>query len=98
MYAINPNFCTVYIACKHTTFQKFYKHEGFLFHGNQLCVLACSIRKLLMYESHSGLMAHIVCIRLWTYYWNIFISHTCLGCRKSLFTLHLITYEEEKIS
>ncbi|XP_016191799.1 uncharacterized protein LOC107632644 [Arachis ipaensis] len=35
------------------------RHDGFLFRGNRICVPTCSIRELLVLESHSGgLMGH----------------------------------------
>ncbi|XP_072076494.1 uncharacterized protein [Arachis hypogaea] len=35
------------------------RHEGFLFRGNRICVPACSMRDLLVLESHNGgLMGH----------------------------------------
>ena len=59
MYATDPDFGNVYIACEHPSFQKIYRHEGFLFRGSQICVPACSLRELFVHESHSGgLMGH----------------------------------------
>ena len=38
---------------------KFFRHEGFLFRENKLCVSICSLRELLVTESHDeGLMGH----------------------------------------
>ena len=40
-------------------FDDFYLHKGFLFKPNKLCILDSSLRKLLLQESHSGvLMGH----------------------------------------
>ena len=59
LYATDSDFSDVYAACEHGAFNKFYRHEGFLFRGNRICVPICSIRELLVRESHSGgLMGH----------------------------------------
>lgn len=59
MYSIDFDFCNVYATCEHVVFDKFYKHERFLFHGRQLCVPTYSLRKLLVHESYSrGLIGH----------------------------------------
>ncbi|KAF7814914.1 Transposon Ty3-G Gag-Pol polyprotein [Senna tora] len=54
MYAIDADFSDIYAACEKSTFNKFYRHEGFLFCGNRICVPICSVRELLVRESHSG--------------------------------------------
>ena len=59
MYANDVDFANVYMACDKTTFEKFYKHDGYLFRGNKLCVPNCSMRELLVREAHGGgLMGH----------------------------------------
>ena len=59
MYANDVDFVDVYMACDKTTFEKFYKHDGYLFRGNKLCVPNCSMRELLVHEAHGGeLMGH----------------------------------------
>ena len=59
MYAHDAEFGKIYEACEIGTFNKYYRHEGFLFKGKQLCIPACSIEELLVRESHSeGLMGH----------------------------------------
>ncbi|KAF7841818.1 Transposon Ty3-G Gag-Pol polyprotein [Senna tora] len=54
MYAIDADFFDIYAACEKGAFNKFYRHEGFLFRGNRICVPICSVRELLVRESHSG--------------------------------------------
>jgi hypothetical protein len=55
----DSDFGTVHIACEKGAFEKFYKHEGFLFRENKLCIPNCSMRELLVLESHGGgLMGH----------------------------------------
>ena len=56
LYATDPDFSSVYAATEQGAFNKFYRHEGFLFRVNQLCVPACSLRELLVRESHSELL------------------------------------------
>ena len=36
MYANDVDFVDVYMACDKTAFEKFYKHDGYLFRGNKL--------------------------------------------------------------
>ena len=42
------------MACDKTTFEKFYKHDGYLFRGNKLCVPNCLMCELLVHEAHGG--------------------------------------------
>ncbi|KAF7831873.1 Transposon Ty3-G Gag-Pol polyprotein [Senna tora] len=59
MYAIDADFSDIYAACEKGAFNKFYRHEGFLFRGNRIFIPICSVRELLVRESHSGgLMGH----------------------------------------
>ena len=78
LYATNFDFANIFAACEKGAFNKFYRHEGFLFHGNRICVPVCSTRELLVRESHcGGLMGHLVCIRHLMCCLNIFIGLTC---------------------
>ena len=48
-----------YASCEKAAYDKFFRHEGFLFRENKLCIPNCSIRDLLVRESHGGgLMGH----------------------------------------
>jgi len=59
LYVDDADFCNVYAACEKSAFHKFYRHDGYLFKENKLCVPKCSMRDLLVLESHSGgLMGH----------------------------------------
>ena len=59
LYAQDSDFCDVFNACEKVAFGKFYRHDGFLFRENKLCVPMCSLRELLVREAHGGgLMGH----------------------------------------
>ncbi|GKV06323.1 hypothetical protein SLEP1_g18224 [Rubroshorea leprosula] len=59
LYANDPDFANVFNACEKIAFDKFYRHEGYLFRENRLCMPNCSLRELLVRESHAGgLMGH----------------------------------------
>nr|KYP69096.1 Transposon Ty3-G Gag-Pol polyprotein [Cajanus cajan] len=59
MYASDETFGEIYAACEKLSQNGYFKHNGFLFKENKLCVPACSIRELLVSESHGGgLMGH----------------------------------------
>ena len=46
-------------ACDKRAFGDFYRQKGFLFKRDKLCVPICSIKELLVRESHGGgLMGH----------------------------------------
>ena len=95
MYANDVDFSNVYMACDKTTFEKFYKHDGYLFRGNKLCVLNCPMRELLVREAHGGgLMGHFgVRKTLEILHKNLFwpkmkkdvihICGRCITCRKA---------------
>ena len=59
LYVNDPDFANVFNACERVSFGKFYKHDGFLFRENKLCVPNSSLRELLVHEAHGGgLMGH----------------------------------------
>ena len=59
LYHDDHDFREVYSTCEKSAEGKFYRYEGFLFRENKLCVPSCSIRDLLVRESHGGgLMGH----------------------------------------
>jgi hypothetical protein len=59
LYANDDDFASVYGACEKVAFRKFYKLDGYLFRGNQLCVPNSSMRELVVREAHGGgLMGH----------------------------------------
>ncbi|OMO99181.1 reverse transcriptase [Corchorus capsularis] len=59
LYASDVYFGELFKACENSGFGKYYKHDGFLFKESRLCVPSCSLRILLLRESHEGgLMGH----------------------------------------
>jgi hypothetical protein len=59
LYTIDNDFCEEYKLCEKSANGKYFRHDGFLFHENKLCVPNCSVRELLVRESHGGgLMGH----------------------------------------
>ncbi|XP_065859834.1 uncharacterized protein [Euphorbia lathyris] len=59
LYVDDLDFASIYKACELTAFGKFYRHEGYLFRDNRLCMPKCSHREFLVREAHGGgLMGH----------------------------------------
>ncbi|KAH9697902.1 Endonuclease [Citrus sinensis] len=59
LYASDHDFSVEYQACEKTVVGKYFRHDGYLFRENKLCVPNCSLRDLLVRESHrGGLMGH----------------------------------------
>ncbi|KAF7839273.1 Transposon Ty3-G Gag-Pol polyprotein [Senna tora] len=59
LYMNDPDFGNVFGECENRPFDNFYRHDGYLFRENKLCVPKCSMRELLVRESHGGgLMGH----------------------------------------
>jgi hypothetical protein len=59
LYANDDDFASVYGACEKVAFEKFYRLDGYLFRGNQLCVPNGSMHELLMHEAYGrGLIGH----------------------------------------
>ena len=54
LYADNHDFSIEYQACEKTAVGKYFRHDGYLFRENKLCVPNCSLRDLLVRESHGG--------------------------------------------
>ena len=59
LYPLDQDFSNEYACCEKGAHDMFFRHEGFLFRKNRLCIPNCSIRDLLVRESHGGgLMGH----------------------------------------
>jgi len=54
LYADDFYFAEIYNACGHSGFGKFCLMDGYLFKENRLCVLASSLRELLIHKAHWG--------------------------------------------
>ena len=52
MYENDSEFGSIWSACEQGAFNKFYRHQGFLFKETRLCILNCSFREILVHESH----------------------------------------------
>ena len=56
---MDQDFSEEYAFCEKVAHDKFFRHENILFWENKLCIHNCSIRDLLVRESHGGgLMGH----------------------------------------
>ena len=59
LYLNDNDFGSVYDECKVSAKDWFFRHDGFLFKENKLCVPNCFLRELLVEEAHGGgLMWH----------------------------------------
>ena len=59
LYPLDQDFSKECTCCEKATHDKFFRLDGFLFRENKLCIPNCSIRDLLVRESHGGgLMGH----------------------------------------
>ncbi|CAL1408143.1 unnamed protein product [Linum trigynum] len=59
IYEEDSDFREIYKLCEKHGEGKYYRHEGYLFRGNQLCIPRTSLRELILREAHGGgLMAH----------------------------------------
>jgi hypothetical protein len=75
LYDNDSDFSEIYNACGNSASCKFYLMDGYLFKENRLCVLASSLRELLVREAHgSGLMGHLGLRKPWMYCMSIFIG------------------------
>jgi hypothetical protein len=59
LYTTDHDFCEEYKLCEKSASGRYFRPNGFLFRENKLCVPNCSVRELLVRESHGGsLMGH----------------------------------------
>ena len=55
LYAHDKEFSMPYANCSNVkAWDKYHRHDGFLFRANKLCIPECSLRLMLLKESHSG--------------------------------------------
>ncbi|KAF7800703.1 Transposon Ty3-G Gag-Pol polyprotein [Senna tora] len=95
LYMNDPNFGNVFGECENRPFDKFYRHDGYLFRENKLCVPKCSMRELLVRESHGGgLMGHFGVLKTLDmlkehFFWPHMkrdvekLCSKCISCRKA---------------
>jgi len=59
LYANDSDFSKIFQSCEKFAFGKYYRHDGYLFFENRLCVPHSSLRELFLMEAHGGgLMRH----------------------------------------
>ena len=59
LYATDHDLGEEYELCEKSTNGKYFRHDGFLYRENKLCMPNYSVRELLVKESHGGgLMGH----------------------------------------
>jgi len=64
LYKDDSDFTNVYNACETSTFDKFYRLDGYLFKENRLCVPLNFMHELLVHEAHGGkLIGHFGVIK-----------------------------------
>ncbi|KAF7826468.1 putative gag-pol polyprotein [Senna tora] len=95
LYMNDPDFGSVFGECENRPFDKFYRHDGYLFRENKLCVPKCSMRELLVCESHGGgLMGHFDVLKTLDmlkehFFWPHMkrdvekLCSKCISCRKA---------------
>ncbi|KAF7832974.1 Transposon Ty3-I Gag-Pol polyprotein [Senna tora] len=91
----DPDFGNIFGECENRPFDKFYRHVGYLFRENKLCVPKCSMRELLVRESHGGgLMGHFGVLKTLDmlkehFFWPHMkldvekLCSKCISCRKA---------------
>ena len=104
LYSTDPDFSSVFAATEQGAFNKFYRHDGFLFCESRLCVPQSSLRELLTRESHSGgLMGHFGILKTYDvliehFYWPNMkkdvekICNSYMQCKMSKSTTHTMVY------
>ena len=95
MYADDHDFSVEYQACEKTVVGKYFRHDGYLFRENKLRVPNCSLRDLLVRESHGGgLMGHFGVVKILAvlqehFYWPHMkrdverLCGRCVTCRQA---------------
>ena len=59
LYEHDDDFGEIYRACERSASGEYFRHDNYLFRKNRLCIPKCSLRDLLLLESHGGgLMGH----------------------------------------
>ena len=100
-YLTDHDFLEPYSKC--TTrkgWGKYHIHDGFLFRANKLCIPSCSVRLLLLQETHAGgLMGHFGWKKTYEmlanhFYWSKMrrdiqrFVQRCIACNKAMSKLN----------
>ena len=95
LYVNDHDFANIYSACETVAFGKFYRHDGYLFRENRICVPKCSMREVLVREAQSGgLMGHFgvaktLDVLIEHFFWPNMrkyvekLCQTCLACKQA---------------
>ncbi|KAL1567341.1 hypothetical protein AAHA92_02830 [Salvia divinorum] len=79
LYENDHDFSSIHEACEKGTFDKYYKLDGYLYRENRLCIPSCSLRELMVKESHlGGLMGHFGALKTF----EILNEHFFLPCMR----------------
>ncbi|KAL1563916.1 hypothetical protein AAHA92_06333 [Salvia divinorum] len=94
LYEHDHDFSSIYEACEKGAFDKYYKLDGYLYRENRLCIPSCSLRELMVKESHlGGLMGHFGALKTFEilnehFFWPCMRKHVekfcslCIECRQ----------------
>ncbi|XP_019435948.1 PREDICTED: uncharacterized protein LOC109342414 [Lupinus angustifolius] len=53
-YELDKDFSQIYVACMHSAYNGYFRHNDIVFKDKQLCMLKSSIKEVLVRESHGG--------------------------------------------
>ena len=97
LYQNDPDFSQAFALTEKCVYDKYFRHEGYLFYVNRLCIPRCSLRELLIREAHcGGLMGHFgvtktVLILQEHFYWPGLkgdverVVERCIRCKEAKF-------------
>ncbi|KAL1536694.1 hypothetical protein AAHA92_29300 [Salvia divinorum] len=95
LYVHDYDFSSIYEACEKGVFDKYYRLDGYLYRENRLCIPSCSLRELMVKESHlGGLMSHFGALKTFEilnkhFFWPCMRKHVekfcsqCIECRQA---------------
>ncbi|KAK8600731.1 hypothetical protein V6N12_050582 [Hibiscus sabdariffa] len=104
LYGNDPDICEKFNACEKCAVGKFYRHDGYLFKENRICIPQGLMRDILLREAHEGgLMGHFGVIKtLQTLKEHLFWPKMCrdverfceryVTCKKAKSKVHHMRY------